>query len=147
MKHYTYTKSLGIMIGILLLSACDSGAEDSVQEEEAPEEESNSTGEAEENSAEEDVTEEGDSVEETPESEENEEHAYQIVTEDEVFDESSIQALVNRQYLLSRDYVPHDLVPVEVPMIFPDHLPSSESNDISSSEYLNPYPRNIDDAA
>ena len=38
-----------------------------------------------------------------------------------IFDEAGIEALVNRQYLLSEDYVPRDMVAVEVPLIFPEH--------------------------
>lgn len=115
MKHNTYIRSVGITFGILLLTACNPGAENSSEEE------NGSNEEAEETSVEEETAEEGDSVEETPESEETEEDAYKIVTEEKIFDESNIEALVNRQYRLSEDYVPSDLVPVEVPLIFPDH--------------------------
>lgn len=97
------------MFGILLLTACNSETEDSL--EEVPEEENSSDEETEENSAE----------EEAPESEGNEEQTHQIITEEDIFDEGSIYALVNRQHLLSEDYIPEDLVPVEVPVIFPDH--------------------------
>lgn len=98
------------MFGILLLTACNSETEEPAEEENSSDEET-----------EESAVDEGASEEEEPESEGNEEQTHQIITEEDIFDERSIYALVNRQHLLSEDYIPEDLVPVEVPVIFPDH--------------------------
>ncbi len=115
MKHIIDGKLFWILFAVLILASCDSEPEENTAEET---EELEAPDETEENSEEADGEEE---TEETSESEETEAHTYEIVTEEEVFDESSIEALVNRQYLLSEDYVPHDLVTVEVPLIFPEH--------------------------
>lgn len=115
MKHIIDGKLFWILFAVLILASCDSEPEENTAEET---EELEALDETEENSEEADGEEE---TEETSESEETEAHTYEIVTEEEVFDESSIEALVNRQYLLSEDYVPHDLVAVEVPLIFPEH--------------------------
>ena len=115
MKHIIDGKLFWILFAVLMLASCDSEPEENTMEET---EELEAPDETEKNSEEADGEEE---TEETSESEETEAHTYEIVTEEEVFDESSIEALVNRQYLLSEDYVPHDLVTVEVPLIFPEH--------------------------
>src|SRR5699024_6796143 len=117
MKHIIDGKLFWIMFAVLILASCNSEPAKETEETEAPEA-TEAQDETEENSEEADGEEE---TEETSESEETEAHTYEIVTEEEVFDESSIEALVNRQYLLSEDYVPHDLVTVEVPLIFPEH--------------------------
>lgn len=123
-------KFLWVLFAALVLASCNSEpdedtGEDNDSAEETPEigeeAETEESDESEENTVEEESDGEGDSVEEEPESEETEEDAYQIVTEEKIFDEGNIEALVNRQYRLSDDYVPYDLVPVEVPTIFPDH--------------------------
>lgn len=118
-------KFFWIMFAALVLASCNSEADDDTEEENDSAEETTENEEEaetpEEKPSEEAADGEEASVEETSESEENEEDKYEIVTEEELFDEGNIQALVNRQYRLSEDYVPHDLVPVEVPTIFPDH--------------------------
>ncbi|SDK76629.1 M15 family metallopeptidase [Lacicoccus qingdaonensis] len=115
MKHIIEGKFICLLFAAVVLTACNSEPEAEPEESETSEvtEEPDVDGENSE--------EEEDSAETTPENEEAESHKYEIVTEEEVFDESSIEALVNRQYLLSEDYVPDDLVRVEVPLIFPDH--------------------------
>lgn len=124
MKYIIDGKVFGILFLVLILASCNSEPAEDTGEESKEQETSEMTEESDEtggDSAEDETDGEGESVEETTEPEETEETEQQIVTEEDVFDESSIQALVNRQYLLSEDYVPHDLVPVEVPLIFPDH--------------------------
>ena len=116
MKHIIDGKLFWILFAVLILASCDSEPEENTAEEteelEAPDETEESSGEADEGE---------ESAEETSESEEIEERTYELVTEEEVFDEAGIEALVNRQYLLSEDYVPRDMVAVEVPLIFPEH--------------------------
>lgn len=118
MKHIIDGKCLWIMFAVLILASCHSEPAEETEESEAPEA-TEAQDETEETSGEADEGEE--SAEETSESEEIEERKYELVTEEEIFDEAGIEALVNRQYLLSEDYVPRDLVAVEVPLIFPEH--------------------------
>lgn len=110
MKHI---RIFGLAAAAVLLASCN-GANEEAAEEQPVEEEAGETeeaGEAEEET--EDTAEEENGEVETVE----ESEAEPLIMEEDVFDDGSIQALVNKEHHLDADYVPHDLVAVEVPTV------------------------------
>lgn len=109
MKYIIYGKISGALLVTLLLAAC--GGTEEAPEEPVSEEPSEAAEEAPEDEAPEEP------VAEEPEP---------LIDEDDLSDDGSIQALVNKAHHLSEDYVPEDLVPVEVPTV----LESPEINQL-----------------
>lgn len=108
MKYVTYLKYLGVASAVLYLSAC--GSDDNTEGTDNSQEE---------------VSEEASETEEnTTEETENEESS--LISEDDVHNDASLSALANKSNFLSEDYVPEDLVPVEVPTV----LESPEINQL-----------------
>ena len=92
---------------VLLLAAC---GDDGLEEETAEEENVEDTEEVEEIEEDDEVAEE-DTIEE-------EEETYQVqFTQEDLFYDPHIYRLVNKDHALSEDYVPTDLVTVDVPVV------------------------------
>lgn len=97
---------LGVSVLALSLTACsDTPNNENASQKENTEQE-NITNEPEQNNTEENDTGSNDSIEETPDDQ-----------EELNFEDSSIVALVNKQFSLDEDYAPDDLVTVDVPTI------------------------------
>ncbi|MCG7333609.1 M15 family metallopeptidase [Salinicoccus roseus] len=110
MKCSTYMKPLGVLSLALMLSACGSDEDETTEEEGSKQEE---------------VSEESSETEEDS-TEETENEAEPLISEADVHNDDSLTALANKSNFLSEDYVPEDLVPVEVPTV----LESPEVNQL-----------------
>ena len=109
MKYIIYGKIAGAFLLILLLAACGGTEEEAVPEEEQTETEADDAPD-----------------EEAASGEVNSEEPEPLIDGEDLADDGSIQALVNKEHHLSADYVPEDLVPVEVPTV----LESPEVNQL-----------------
>ncbi|WP_027965245.1 M15 family metallopeptidase [Halalkalibacillus halophilus] len=120
-------RSKYILIGIMLISlilfvACNDSEEPASEEpaqEENEDSEENESDETESDREEEEESEENDSTDENEEASTEEEDQDEPVLsyEEDLLDQSSITALVNKQYSLDEDYVPEDLVTIDVPNV------------------------------
>lgn len=99
MKYITYAKYMGVAFAVLYLSACGGG---NSNDDEA-------AGENGETAEEEEASQNSD--EDSNETENIEEA---LINEDDVFTDESILALANKSNYLGEDYIPEDLVTVEV---------------------------------
>lgn len=116
----------GIMTSMLLLSACGQTNDDETlnepnQEEIEQNEESQTSDEVDESSEETDASDSGDSNETNDkDSGQSESEGLQLDLEEDVLEPSSLAVLVNKQYSLPEDYIPSDLVTVDVPTVLPN---------------------------
>lgn len=113
MKYSTYVKSFAVICIALYLSACN-GESEAPEIDEDMDEETTDQEEADQNN---------EGAEGESESGESEEA---LITEEDVSNDESILALANKSNYLGEDYVPQDLVTVEVPTV----LESEEINQL-----------------
>ncbi|MFD2831117.1 M15 family metallopeptidase [Corticicoccus populi] len=105
MKYVTYLKYLGVASAVLYLSACGGNEEEQTESENDVQEES--SGEENQNSGDAESTDDAEASEEAP-----------LVTEEDIYNEESILALANKSNFLGEEYVPADMIPVNVPVVF-----------------------------
>ncbi len=120
--------AVSILTSMLLLSACEQTSDDETLNE--PDQEEVEQNEESLTSDEVDESIEETSSEDTGESDSNEtdddtstqsdNEEPQLDLKDDVLEPSSVAVLVNKQYSLPEDYVPSDLVTVEVPTVLPN---------------------------
>lgn len=109
--------SLGMVTSLLILTGCNVNNSDSSNPETPAEEsEVQDTNNGDQTTENDEEADQSEAADKTPDEDEIEE-LLAIELEQDLLEPSSIKALVNKQYSLPEDYVPEDLVTVEVPTV------------------------------